>query len=121
MINYNWNVRRSLELGIGLSCCPSPAEKQLGKIWDRHRPALIGLLNSLQGIHIRVGSLGSDNSFLLDIPEANFTQSIETSDFWYLLRDGRYTVTITIQGYAPVTKLVSRVIIILTVFVQFDY
>ena len=34
--------------GVGLSCCSSPSELDLGVVWGRHRPALINMLLTLQ-------------------------------------------------------------------------
>ena len=38
----------ALHLGLGLSCCSSPSEPDLGVVWGRHRPALVNLLLTLQ-------------------------------------------------------------------------
>merc|ERR1719273_1209094 len=45
MANYNWqHVDQVLELGIGVSCCPKPKEETLSAVWNRIRPAIVGLL-----------------------------------------------------------------------------
>ena len=54
MTNYNWNIRHTLELGIGISCCPFPAEAQLIGVWNRHRNSLLSLIASLPGVHVIV-------------------------------------------------------------------
>ena len=38
----------ALHLGLGLSCCSSPSEPDLGVVWGRHRPALVNMLLTLQ-------------------------------------------------------------------------
>ena len=58
LTNYNWNHPDNvLHMQIGLSCCPSPNESDLSKVWSRHRSSLIDLFSSLQGIHIIVENL----------------------------------------------------------------
>ena len=117
MTNYNWNHSdHVLEFGIGVSCCPSPEEKDLVKIWNRHRKSLINLLTSLQGIHVVVEDMESSyvssgydvNDATVYISELDLT--LKTKDYghlWHLLPNGTYTVKVTVEGHdVPMTKIV---------------
>ena len=108
MINYNMEKLGVLELGIGLSCCPAPPEEKLGTIWDRHRPSLIKLLESLQGIHVTVENIGNAEPFVVHIKETGQTSTVtEYGHFWALLEEGQYTVVVSVYGFEDKTKLVS--------------
>lgn len=111
MINYNWNHRDNvLELGIGLACCPSPSEKDLATVWDRHRRSLIGLLSSLQGLHIRVDHLYSSSDAFATIKELDLKLPVnEYGNLWHLLSNGSYTVTVEVDSHIPITKIVTVV------------
>ena len=106
-INYNWHHKDNvLELGIGLTCCPKPKEKDLQRVWDRTRPALVGLLNSLQGIHVYVSNLDG-RSALIGIEEDLPVLSVgPEGHLWHLMSNGTFTVTLTVEGFMPMTKLV---------------
>ena len=112
MANFNWGFRQTLELGIGLSCCPSPKEEDLGKIWGRHRSSLLGLFNDLQGIHIKIENIGSSTEATVYIKELDRTMEITGNNYghvWHLLAEGRYTVTISVAGFEEMTKVVTVV------------
>ena len=105
MINYNWNHPDNvLEMGIGLSCCPSPKEADLSKVWSRHRTSIIDLLSSLQGIHIIVQNLDervrSEKDVFAYIRELNLKLNFksDSSHLWHLLPNGSYTIEVTVAG-----------------------
>ena len=105
IINYNWhNPDNVLHIQIGLSCCASPREVDLSKVWSRHRSSLIDLFSSLQGIHIIVENL--DNRFSSEEGASAYIREIDlTLNFknghghiWHLLPNGVYTVEVTVAG-----------------------
>ena len=105
MINYNWHHPDNvLQMGIGLSCCASPSETDLSKVWSRHRSSLIGLFSSLQGIHIIVENLddvlGSETDAFAYIREIDLKLYFKKGHghIWHLLPNGMYTVEVTVPG-----------------------
>lgn len=111
MINYNWlHPDNVLEMGIGVSCCPKPSEAKLSNVWNRMRPGLIGLLNSLQGIHIYVNNIDGRQA-KVTIEEAGGGRQLnlmvdQYGHLWHLLNSGTVTVTVKVEGFTPMTKLV---------------
>ena len=105
-INYNWQHKDNvLELGIGLTCCPKPKEKELQNVWDKTRPALVGLLNSLQGIHVYVSNIDGREAVI--VIEDNLILSLgPEGHLWHLMSNGTVTVTLKVEGFVPMTKLV---------------
>jgi hypothetical protein len=106
MINYNWNHPDNvLHMGIGLSCCPSPHEADLSKVWSRHRTSLIDLFSSLQGIHVIVENLdhrftdGEMDAFAY-IREMDLKLYFKNGigHIWHLLPNGTYTIEVTVPG-----------------------
>lgn len=108
MINYNWHHPDNvLELGIGLACCAKPSEAVLSKVWDRVRPGLVGLLNSLQGIHVFVSNFEGRKGHLSIQEMGNLQLDIdEYGHVWHLLSNGTFTVTVTVEGFFAMTKVV---------------
>ena len=103
MINYNWfHSDNVLQLGIGLSCCPSPRESDLSKVWSRHRASLIDLFGSLQGIHIIVENLDERYTSEMDafahVKEVDLKIKFKNGigHIWHLLPNGTYTIEVTI-------------------------
>ena len=92
MTNYNWrHPDNVLELGIGVSCCPKPTEEMLSSIWARTRPGFIGLLNSLQGIHVFVSNI-NDRKAQVTIKEVGNDVKLSVDQFghmWHLLAKGK--------------------------------
>jgi len=112
MTNYNWHhTDNVLELGIGVSCCPKPTEEMLSSIWARTRPGLIGLLNSLQGIHVFVSNINGQKA-QVTIKELGNDVKLYVDQYghmWHLLAKGSYTITVSVEGYLPMTKFVHVV------------
>lgn len=107
MTNYNWNSHNVIELGIGVSCCPQPTEEDLATVWDRVRPGFVGLINSLQGIHIFVSNIDGREAMVSIEELSHLTMSIdEYGHLWHLLNNGTYTVTVEVVGFVPMTKIV---------------
>ena len=91
MINYNWNHPNNiLELGVGLSCCPTPKEEDLTLIWARHRHSLVGLLSNLQGIRLELqNSAYPPEEAKATILELNITLPFDVhGQLWHLLPSG---------------------------------
>ena len=108
MTNYNWKQNSLLELGIGLSCCPSPEEVLLDSIWDRHRTSLLNLIYTLQGIHIRIDNVNPRSAASVWISETGETFDVqEYGELWRLLGAGKYTVTVSVAGFKNMTKVVT--------------
>ena len=109
MTNYNWHHDDNvLELGIGVSCCPKPTEETLSTVWARTRPGLIGLLNSLQGIHVFVNNIDGRKAHVT-IKELGDDVKLTVDQYghlWHLLSNGTFTVTVSVEGFLPMTKLV---------------
>ena len=105
--NYHWQHKNNvLELGIGLTCCPKPEEKELRTVWERVRPALVGLLNRLQGIHVFVSNLDGREA-RVTIAETNLSLGLgPEGHLWHLMSDGAFTITLKVEGFMPMTKLV---------------
>ena len=106
IVNYNWNHPDNvLHMQIGLSCCPSPNESDLSKVWSRHRSSLIDLFSSLQGIHVIVENLdhrftdGEDDAFVY-IREIDLKLCFKNGvgHVWHLVPNGTYTVEVTVPG-----------------------
>lgn len=108
MMNYNWNHPDNvLELGIGLACCPKPKAEALSTVWNRVRPGLISLLNALQGIHVFVNNLNGRQAFVTVKEMSGLHLQVDQyGHLWHLMDNGTYTVTISIDGFVPLTKLV---------------
>ncbi len=109
MLNYNWNRPDNvLELDIGLACCPKPKEAVLSSVWNRVRPALVKLLNSLQGIHVLVNNKDSSHKAFVSIKgfEGLQLEVDEYGHLWHVLANGTFTVTVSVEGFVPMTKLV---------------
>ena len=103
MINYNWNHPDNvLQMEIGLSCCPSPHEADLSKVWSRHRASLIDLFSSLQGIHVIVENL--DERFTSEMDAFVYIREVDLKikfkngigHIWHLLPNGTYTIEVTV-------------------------
>lgn len=107
MINYNWrHPDNVLELGLGISCCPKPSEDGLSTVWNKVRPGLVGLLNSLQGIHVFVSNYDGRQAQVVVEGMAQNLDLDEYGHLWHLLNNGTYTITVSVEGYLPMTKLV---------------
>nr|XP_040582494.1 carboxypeptidase D-like [Lepeophtheirus salmonis] len=92
MSNMNWN--ESLELGLGISCCPYPEVTELTHIWSRHRRSLLSLISSgLQGIHISIPQEGSSVQ-IQEISSNDFL--VDNGNLWIALPEGLYTLSIDI-------------------------
>ena len=109
MANYNWHHSANvLELGIGVACCPKPSEDKLSGVWNRIRPGLVGLINSLQGIHVYISNI-DDRVAKVSIESSGRQIQVEVDQYghlWHLLETGSVTVTVTVDGFLPMTKLV---------------
>jgi hypothetical protein len=108
MANYNWrHPDNVLELGIGITCCPSPTEADLSSVWDQARPGLVSLLSSLQGIHIFVSNLDSREAKVTVEELERLSLGVdEYGHLWHLMGNGTYTITVEVSGFVPMTKLV---------------
>ena len=98
MINYNWNHPTNiLEIGIGLSCCPTPKESDLTLIWSKYRRSLVGLLSNLQGIHLELENTGFPaEEARATIAELNLTLPFDVHrQLWHLLPSGRFTISVS--------------------------
>ena len=109
MANYNWqHVDQVLELGIGVSCCPKPKEETLSTVWNRIRPAIVGLLNSLQGIHIYVSNMDGRQASVVIEEMGKLSLPIdEYGHLWHMTTNGTFTITVTVDGFLPMTKVVK--------------
>ena len=97
MINYNQQKFHTLELGIGLTCCGTPPESELVKIWSRHRKALLNVMGNLQGLHVMINN--QDIEAKVFIRELDLTLPItDFGHLWYLLEEGTYSITVSIEG-----------------------
>ena len=106
MINYNWEEAVT-EMGLGISCCPKPAEgRNLYLVWKRMQPGLVGLLNSLQGMHVSVSNFNG-RSGVVTIQELKIKLNLDSQGhLWYMLANGTFTITVEVEGYIPMTKMV---------------
>jgi hypothetical protein len=109
MINYNWNHPTNiLEIGIGLTCCPTPAEEDLTRIWSKYRRSLVGLLSNLQGLHLELeNSAYPPEEARATIAELNLTLPFDVhGQLWHLLPTGRFTVSVvTRDSQRPTVKV----------------
>ncbi len=108
MTNYVLSHFHTLQLGVGLSCCPSPAaEPDLSVVWGRHRPALINLLLTLQGMHVAVENIGEGTPAVVRLHNREEVVVPRFGHLWRLLPDGHYTVSVSVDGFKNMTKVVS--------------
>ena len=107
MINYNWEST-VIEFGLGISCCSKPEEgKALSAVWNRVQPGLVGLLNSLQGMHISVSNFDGRSGMVTVKELSNLRLDLDRQGhLWYLLNNGTFTITVEVDGYIPMTKMV---------------
>ena len=109
MINYNWNHPNNiLEIGIGLSCCPTPKEDDLTLIWNKYRRSLLGLMSNLQGIHLELENSGyAADEARATIVELNLTLPFDVhGQLWHLLPTGRFTISVTTRdSQRPTVKV----------------
>ena len=107
MINYNFDSSL-IELGLGISCCPKPNEgKDLSSVWNRIQPALTNLLNSLQGIHISVSNFDGQSGAVIIQELSDLKLRLDDrGHLWYLMNNGTFTITVEVEGYVPMTKMV---------------
>ena len=107
MINYNFDSSL-IELGLGISCCPKPNEgKDLSSVWNRIQPAMTNLINSLQGIHISVSNFDGQSGAVIIQELSDLKLRLDDrGHLWYLMNNGTFTITVEVEGYVPMTKMV---------------
>ena len=116
MANYNWqHVDQVLELGIGVSCCPKPKEETLSTVWNRIRPAIVGLLNSLQGIHIYVSNMDGRQASVVIEEMGKLSLPIdEYGHLWHMTTNGTFTITVTVDAFFEYPSSIWSFVIPLT-------
>lgn len=114
MTNYNWNHPANiLEIGIGLSCCPTPKEEDMTLIWSKHRRSLLSLLGNLQGVHLELENSGfASEEARATIVELNLTLPFDVhGQLWHLLPTGTFTISVlTRDSQRPTVKVRFQII-----------
>nr|AMO02545.1 carboxypeptidase D [Tityus serrulatus] len=111
-LDYMYEKAHIYGLEVYVDCCRSSSSSNLYKLWSEHKPALIEMLNQVQGgirgfINSKIGISISGASVSIEGISNSSIYSTKYGDYWYPLREGEYTVTVNSKGYFPVTKVVK--------------
>ena len=111
MQDYNYMQSNCFEITIEQGCTKYPYASELENIWYANKDALLAYIhevhkgvkgfvmdtncNPIEGAKIHVSDREHD------------VKSVEDGDYWRLLTPGNYTVTVSADGYYPVTMNVT--------------
>jgi len=120
MQDFNYLASNAFEITLELSCEKFPPAEKLGQFWEDNKASL---LNYLKQVHIGVKGLVTDAETGQPIPGAivwvaNVTEpkntlyikhpitSNDDGDYYRLLPNGKYNLTVQATGYKPENKVV---------------
>ncbi|KAK7484686.1 hypothetical protein BaRGS_00024094 [Batillaria attramentaria] len=117
MQDYNYLETNCFEITLELGCDKFPPESKLREIWEENA---VALTNFMLQTHIGVKGTVKDTSGkpvtdaevkVLDMSTGNPIDhdilSLQDGDYYRLLADGDYEVTVTAKGYHPTKKCVT--------------
>ena len=112
LMDYGFNQSNIYEFYVYISCCGSPLESGLSRLWRDHKTPILELLYSVNnGIH---GRVVDENGFGISdakIKVEGIAHDIYMTDskghYRIPLFEGKYVLTIEADGYWPSTKMAN--------------
>uniref|UniRef100_T1J6F0 Peptidase M14 domain-containing protein n=1 Tax=Strigamia maritima TaxID=126957 RepID=T1J6F0_STRMM len=110
MMDYNYIVAGSNEIGVYVDCDNCPPTNELRTVWNDHKPALLAMLRQVhQGIKGRVNTVYGNAiaDAKISVTGINYTVPTHSSgEYWRMLVPGKYTVVVSAPGYFDNVKVV---------------
>jgi hypothetical protein len=108
MQDYNYIFHGCMELTLEISCCKYPFTKELPKLWDDNREALLKYISQVhQGVRgvirdMRTHQPIHTKGLKIEGRESYF-RTTSRGEFWRILLPGTYKLLVHAPGYEPQT------------------
>lgn len=111
MQDWNYWNSNTLEITVELSCLKYPYLRDLPKYWNDNKVSLLTFMNEVhKGVKGFVldeqgRALGDAKIHVSNISHTVF--SSKDGDYWRLLVPGKYSITVSKEGFRPLTKIIE--------------
>ena len=111
MQDYNYVDAECFEITMEISCCKYPTADQLPFFWNANKNALMAYIKAIhmgiKGFILDKSGAGIANA-TIQVDDRNYTVSSSIAgDYWRLLIQGTYTITVSSPGYITAVRTIT--------------
>ncbi|RDD38072.1 Carboxypeptidase D [Trichoplax sp. H2] len=111
MQDYNYVDSECFEVTLEISCCKYPTADQLPFFWQANKNALMAYMKSVhmgvKGFIFDQNRVGISNATINVVGRNYSVSSSVAGDYWRLLIQGTYSLTVSAPGYRTATKTIT--------------
>eukprot|EP00057_Strongylocentrotus_purpuratus_P011065 XP_011665539.1 PREDICTED: carboxypeptidase D isoform X2 [Strongylocentrotus purpuratus] len=106
--DFTYDSLGCLDLSVHTCCCLYPKASELQDIWKAHRPALLETIiqahRGIQGVVTTTAGTPLEGATIsISGLHRNHVLTSHQGDFWLLLPDGQYSITVSAEGHSSET------------------